>query len=446
MALNYADLFDRIGRAIYAANLVNEFRGGPLNSGAIATDLPTEWEDFVEQYDGEAAPLRAALGNPTEELQRAKDGLNNFQTWVQQALSATLLVTVDTESPLERRDLKTAMTELIRLMGVDAKTVDANAITVTATAGVGNVGSGAMVVSKLDGAGRTLEYCYDETIDVSFTGTTTALFAGEAAAVYGALNHDWPKGSAASKQVATITAGGDGDLLSGSGAFETFTVADTPDDWTITVGVAGTDVLEETTDVFVGDSGLALAGDGATLTQLRRDLSAVGLLAKRPYALCGWLLTDTTPAAGVLTIDLYDGVGVIDDDAGNANTLVIDLTTVSDTDFEAHHAMFRLPEPVPASVFLRLRLSTALTNTRILYLDHFALGLADQLYTGGPYCAVFTGDVAFSLDDVFSLAVTNDYGGALQTAFWRNFDMPGMGLVLPSHASGGENILDSVIA
>lgn len=444
MALNYGTLFDRIGAGLALFDLVNEFRG--TTGSVLATDLPAKWEDFVAEYDGETDQLRATLGDPTAALRQSQDGLNGMQAWIANVLGSTILEMVDAESPLAARERASALAGLIELMRADNETVDANAVSVTPTPAAGNVGDGVLVASVRDGYGRTLEYCYDETIDVTFSQTTVAVYRGEAAAPGGPLNQQWPKGSAANRSLSIVSAGSGSDLLAGTGQFETFSPANTPSGWTIAVGDAGTDVLEETSDVFAGSKSLAIVGDGSTLVALTYDLSTAGLQAKTPYALAGWLLTDTTPAAGVLVIDLYDGASVIADEAGNNNSVTINLTTVDDIDFEAYSAVFRLPEPVPSTVLLRVRLTTALTNTRVLYLDHFALVAMTQLYNGGPFCALFGGATPFSLDDLFSLDVTNDYGGALQTRFWRVFGMPDLGLMLPSNAAGSETIADSVIA
>lgn len=442
MSINWTTLFDRIGKGIYAGNLCDEFSGA-AGSGAIATDLPTEWEDFVEQYDGQSDALRATLGDPTAALYAAQNSLASMVSWVSGVLSRTIIVTTHANNRLASQDLKTALTELISQMVIDSKTVDANAVTATATAGGGNAGSGKLVLSVKDGAGKTLEYAYAETLVGTFTSTTRLSIVGTDPAA-SRLGYDWPKGSGASTSLSSTSATSGSNLVE-NGTFETFTVANTPDDWTIVVGAAGTDILSEASVIYTGSKSLEILGDGSTLSQIKQALDVTRLKSKTPYAINFYCRVSSNPAAGVLTVDLFDGTSVINDEAGTANSFTVDLTTLGTT-FVAKNGAFRLPEPLPAAVQLRLRLSTAMSNTHSLFIDELCLVAMSQLYTGGPYGAVFDGAVAWSTDDTISVAVTNDYGGALQTAFWRYFDMPSLGLVLPSNAAGGENIADSVIA
>ncbi len=80
------------------------------------------------------------------------------------------------------------------------------------------------------------------------------------------------------------------------------------------------------------------------------------------------------------------------------------------------------------------------------------------IYAGGPYVSVFRGSADLInyqvyplLGDIWTLAVTNNYGGHtadinFQTAFNRLFDMASLGLVLPSASGGGSTISDTLIA
>jgi len=431
MALNYTTLFDRLGKGISMILGVNTFR---------YTTLPGKWTSFITAFDGENDPaVRACINGATDTLATAKAGLNSIQTSTASSISSTIIEMLNAESPLTSKTIANGMAELSRLMIVDGKTVDANAVGSTVTAG-SNSGTGRMVTSQLNGRGKTIETIYDEIIDVTFTTTTQALASGEASAD-SLLADNWPLGSACSKAFTAISTGGASDLLSG-GNMETFTVANIPDGWSILVGSAGTDILSEASVIYGGAKALKILGDGATLSSIGQVIS--GLAACTPYAVNFWAKMGVAPAAGILTVDLWDGAAVINDEAGTANSFTVDLTTLGTT-YVPKGGVFRLPEPVPASVTLRLRLSTALTNTRALYLDNVSLGAMTQLYTGGPYASIFVGSTAFSLDDTFSVAMTNDYGGAVQTGLWRALNLATVGVTLPSNSSGGENILDSVI-
>jgi len=104
MALNYTTLFtNRIGNGFYLLNLCNEFRGA-AGSGAIATDLVTEWQAFVTTYDGENALLRAALGDSTGRLTTALGGLDDMTSWIATSLSNTIIEMIDAQNQLQEGD------------------------------------------------------------------------------------------------------------------------------------------------------------------------------------------------------------------------------------------------------------------------------------------------------------------------------------------------------
>ncbi len=112
-----------------------------------------------------------------------------------------------------------------------------------------NYGNGPIALSVKDGSGNSLENVLAEDILVGCdnsdtSGSETFLAVGESA-VTDKLSHLWPAGSGASISLSTIN--GSTNLLT-NGDFETFTVTNTPDDWTLDTGAATTDFLEENTN------------------------------------------------------------------------------------------------------------------------------------------------------------------------------------------------------
>lgn len=211
---------------------------------------------------------------------------------------------------------------------------------------------------------------------------------------------------------------------------------------TSTAGTAG----------FIG-KGVQIVGDGAQLTTLNQ---AVTLKALSQYAFNIWAAVLTSaPAAGVITVDLVDGIGGsnVTDEAGTSNSFTIDCTTLT-TSFVAKNGVFRTPKIMPAEIYLRVRVSTAITNAKTIYLDSAALVEMTELYKGGPSAAIFSGKTPMrksSTDgqveaDYFILTTANDYRGEIQTWFDRNFLMREKGLLLPSNTAGSETIADSLVA
>jgi hypothetical protein len=142
-------------------------------------------------------------------------------------------------------------------------------------------------------------------------------------------------------------------------------------------------------------------------------------------------------ATGVIVFRLVDGAGtVINDDAGNANSLSVNLTAVSDSAYGAHTAFFRLPSVLPAVVKFQARLTTAINNTYKLYIDDMTLAPVRQIGNTGLYGVLFPGAAASDVSDSYSLSSTNDYDGRIQSLFMRFFERQ-----LPS--SGSPTISDT---
>lgn len=443
MAINYTTLFARIGKGWYAAGLVFEFCGA--TGSVIATDLPTEWEDFVEQYDSATATIRAIVADGTQQLAAAQDGMASLPNWVSEAIAATILEMADADNPLTDRTTYTATAELIRQMIVDAKTVNANATSATVTYGSGNVGTGNVVVSMLDLDGYLLQCCYDEDlsgvfIETGTAGSERASISGEVAAS-GLLSYRWPLGSGASGVSLTSLDAALSTNLITNGDFEDFAVTNTPDSWTLTDATVGVDLFESSSDEYAGAKCLKITGDGGTV-QLDQVLTT--LESRTMYALNVWLKLDDAGATGSVIFKLIDGSGTtLTSEAAVEAKLNQDIAPLT-TGWLPYSVSFTLAEPLPATV--KLRIEAAVSSGESLFIDNLALVEMEQIYAGGPRVAIFSGAVAWSLDDTFNIAVANDYGGKLMLALWRSLDLPQLGLRIPFNTGGTENILDSVIA
>jgi hypothetical protein len=308
-----------------------------------------------------------------------------------------------------------------------------------------NTGNPTMITSLLSGKGKTLENCLAEDLVLKITSTSTAgsetgTMSGEYLETSDKMRHDWPSGSGASKTITVRDPGSAGFLTNGD--FDDFT-ANAPDNWTIDTGVAGTDVTDETSTVYRGGACLEFDGDGATLSAISQDLSALSLVSRTPYPVCVQVKCDVVPAAGVMVIDLYDGSAIISDDEGTANSLTVTLSAAHTT-FEPYTAVFRLPEPVPATVKIRVRLSTAITGGSSAFVDDLIFGPAmTSMYTGGPYVSLIRGAVDPAKDDQWVTTVTNARAGAFQELFDKFYNNPDK--LLPSATGAGETIADSLI-
>lgn len=357
-----------------------------------------------------------------------------------------------------------SLQEIIRQMKVAGATIQAQTVAGTTTGFTGE-GNGAVNISVRRPNGLVQENAYAETILLTCTADSFrsgVLLANETFRAGGQgqqsdrFAYNWPLGSGATASLQAIdgnTDNGSGNLLTNSG-FADFT-SNAPDNYTIVAGTAGTNLFEETTLVYDNGSALRLVGDASgTLTNLTQTFDNSSgtngeLDASTQYSFNVYARRDgTAPAAGVLTVDLIDGSNVvIQDDQGANNSFTIDLTGLT-TSYAPYTGVFRIPASPPATIKLRLRLTTALTDGRSVYFDKMSMGLMTRLYSGGPYLAIHSGNNPFVLNDYASATVTNDRGGQTNlTSFGplleRFFQLSTLDLLFPS--SSTPTIPDSLI-
>lgn len=198
-----------------------------------------------------------------------------------------------------------------------------------------------------------------------------------------------------------------------------------------------------TAQVFRGSKALMLVSDGSELTALYQRVT---LTAETVYAVTAWLTADSAPAAGVLKFELVDNIGgtVLSAVTVNADQLTTSWQHITDA-ATPDTCFLRTPSVLPKNVYFRLRISTAVTSGRTVFLDDLQLVPLNELYAGGPKVAVVTGRKAWLNTDTFGLAVANNRAGLLHEWLDRNCDLRGLGLQLPTNSAGTETIPDSVV-
>lgn len=206
--------------------------------------------------------------------------------------------------------------------------------------------------------------------------------------------------------------------------------------------------------VFAGGKAVEFDSDGSQLTCLNQRLT--GLEAQTAYAFSLWAIADVVPAAGVITVDLVDGVGgtVIADAQSVNNSFTFSCTGLSAAAWRhvsilvsgGTECVFRTPAVLPPLVYLRIRISTAISSGTSVFLDHAALVKMQEAHAGGPLIAGFSGATNAAVGDSWTVAVTNDRAGLLQEWCNRNFGMAALGLLLPSNGAGAETVPDTVVA
>lgn len=453
---NPGGFFPRVGRILHAAYLADVYEA----------TLPAMWLSLEAQFLATLQPVVAPPTLQADGLTRVASGIMAFAP----SMAADLITqTVLADQPSQAGTPYSCMAEVIRQMIAQGKTVQVNTITLTAAALTGNVGTGVLVTSTKGGNGLVRENIVAEVgrvvcVTDSYSGAVTAgqeQFSLIGAPILGGVwDYDYPTGSGAITATTAISADQDasttGNLLTNSNfeAWTTAVPADTLDNWVLVTGTWGTDIRKYSASPFRGTFAVELVAGTGVNTSIHQtfgdeDLgTAVSPSALSSYGHNLWLKRLGVVSAGVLTIELVDSSGTVVNDAqGVANSTTITLTALT-TSYVAYNVVFRLPANPPTVLWLRYRVSTALTGANAV-IDDAAFAPLIGGYIGGYGYAQFSGLTPFVAGDGWSITTTNNQGGAsnlatFQTGFDRLYDMKSMGLLLPS--SGSPNLANTLIS
>jgi len=191
----------------------------------------------------------------------------------------------------------------------------------------------------------------------------------------------------------------------------------------------------------LGSSPIVLVSDGSTLVSVSHLMTH--LVASTTYAVNAWLALNTAAVSGVIEFSLTNGVGgsIVQDDGGTDLKFTVNASALGTgwkaaaANIAAGAAIWNLPKTLPASVYLRVRCSTTLPNTRQLFVENVIIAPATRLYTGGPWVALFAGPTGPKDGDLWTIATTNNYAGNVSWAMERNFGLRERGLSVPHLAS-----------
>jgi hypothetical protein len=402
--------------------------------------------------------------------------LTDFQNRAKNTIIAMVNIDTQAASPLGSLSqlttgmtLQQALAILASQMVTSSDSVQAATVVAGAQTAVGTpIGNAIIVLSLKTPTGLLLQLPFPETITFKVTGDVQSgsvqgnepfLVLGQAA-VSDQMSMLWPGGSGCSVNLNAIDgskSNSTNNLLQNSD-FATATTGNIPDNWTIGIGAAGTDIFQTSSGTYTpgggalqftgtgsalldavtqsfGTTPVATVGGGGTITTLKPDVV---------YHVNLWLKCSATPSAGVVELALTDGSAypgvVLLDDQGNSNLFTKSLTAVS-TSYVNVQGSFRTPAVLPTTTpvaKLRVRLSTAIDSGKSVYIGRLSLTPAAQLYPGGPFCSIHSGSTRVInglAPDTWTIAITNTYStsgsGLLQQCFERFFSMRSLGVQLP---------------
>ena len=445
-AIDYLSLFTRLG-----------FQGSiSYDVSGVQSGLPARLIDLWDQY--EETPDLDLIGGFTQNAIGITSSASGPGNGISGLGSSTVQRMVGTSVPsLEGADSVSTLTELIRQMRADSKTVAACVVSASSAALSTSIGNGVVALTTKRGDGLVQENMVAEILRLicssdSYTGGASAGLEsfqvnGEPNTA-GTWDYNWPNGSGQTTGFRAISAdssaSANGTLIT-NGSFESWTTGTPPalNDWTLQTGTWGTDI-QRSTDKYQGTYAVEFIAGTAVNTALYQEFGVDTTITPSPlnsYIVNVFLKKPSgTITAGVLTIELVDGSSVVvNDQQGVANSTTINLTTLT-TSYVAHNIAFRIPEVPPTSgMRLRFRLSTALTGANFV-VDSACFGKVTAAYPGGFGLCVFSGSTPFVKNDGWNITTTNNragasYGATFQTLFDRIFGMRTLNMLLPTSAT-----------
>lgn len=335
-----------------------------------------------------------------------------------------------------------------------SQSINRPALGSTVTLGSGNAGNTKLFVSTVN--------IYGDPLDTTFEETLTAVCTSQGSGFNSAWSvtgeplisppqWNWPGGSGAQASLSTNDPAIDG-IVSNS-ALTLFTVANTPDDWTIVDGSAGSTILNSVGgNVRSGYNAVSFVSDGALATKLSQSVS---LTANVVYAVTFQAKMNANSASGTLVVQLYNPTtaAVLDNDAGDALQVTYNLNGGAGeltTSYQLLTVFFSTPRQLPSDVQLRIGYGTAAVSTRQMTVCNVQVFQATPLYgasgtgTSGPFACTVGNTTYSAVGDTAEIEFTNSLG--TQSFVWGLERLNGfraLGLYLPS--DGSPTISDSLV-
>lgn len=243
MAVDFTDLFTKIGKALYLAD---------VTVTATVTTIPTEAEDYTDTYATEPVDVFAAAGNIAAAQEAFKEAGGALLSEIQTSVSDLIVAAVkaDVSTPINSPD--DAIDELITQFEDNSKDLDKSAVS-SAFAIVSATGNGVIVPSTKSIKGETLEFILAEVVTAKITAVATngeATFALTSEAAIDPLDVDWPGGSEITLNLTSYVGASSANLIP-NGDFSDIDDVDTniPEDWIPTVATMGTTLKCSATEV-----------------------------------------------------------------------------------------------------------------------------------------------------------------------------------------------------
>lgn len=405
-----------------------------------ANNIKSLRENLLSVFTTEADRPTESIIFPT--VEGGQEGIDGFKASLLTLMDTYLgQIAIELDLPETEIPVQDIIDRIIVEMLDDSETVLENTVSASGAADTNNTGDGTLFVTVKDNEDLDNEFIIPEEITLKCTSDNAIdnvtlgeeVFGISGEPLTSPFTHEdgvnIKRGTGAGSNVSPATSTDSNKVLNGT--FETFTVADTPDNWTpSTPAQIGVNIFEEaapSANVFHGDASLKLLDvAGSTTIELTQNIrdNIEGLLK---YSMSvrvkssGWTV-------GTLEI-IIDGTSF--------GTLTpISISSSYPASYTEYQAFFNTPDTLPEDIEIQIKLTGADAAAEIFIDD---LAIQEVVYQNGVGFAMSRGAVDFVLNDRFVVTVLNDEAGNIQSWFGRY-----KGRKLPSATSGAETISDTL--
>lgn len=352
-------------------------------------------------------------------------------------------VTVLSQLGVVDASIQSVMAALILQALIDSKTVNRSTVTIgTSTAQAGNVGNGTVLTTKvLDGITPPL---LGAMANIHYAGLNSELSVPSDTLAMTCINaqtegaeqwswsgnqkvQPWDYLTEGSGQGPTVTTA-NGARIIVDGDFEQWTSTNTPTNWTITGGAAGTTIFRESTNIHRGTYSMKFLGNGATATiGVNQSIGTNRMKGLRAYSVSCRMKASGTPAAGAILLQ-FTGTNYT---AASTEKIAIAAASFPTAAFTASGSLQSFiiitPAFIPSDWAFKVEIGSTLSNAVAVYFD--SLAIVELPYHGGMAAIPVAGSTRWQPGDRVTFTLANNQAGVLQEGFRRgyNIQMPSSG-------------------
>lgn len=393
-------------------------------------ELNTTFSELVTAFDNSREQLIAGSGimDMSVQFNDTMDGLKSQANGYSD--SAINLLPVEEDWPADvYGDITSTLIKLRDEMIAQSIYVLKNTCAVGApSADPSNVGDGEVVIIDTNEVGLQNQFYPPETIEIKCVSDAKdgASAGSEDFSVVGQITYPVDSNTVGGSGVMNnVSVASSGSIIS-NGDFESFSVTNTPDSWTLDAGVATTNFVQNTSSPVYGSSDLKVIEDATTNPTMSENV--YNAIERNTNYILSMVIKTSGITTGTITLKITDGVLTYG---------VITISAAYPASYTRYYDTFLMPNEVPTGTKIEFKMNACDASGYCLIDDVILTKMTEQ--PNGTYMSILRGTTTdFLAGDKFTVALTNDFAGNINTFIGRSY-----GVQLPTNTAGASTVVDS---